>query len=71
MAQTMAFQFWMLHLRDPKEAWTRYLAFVDKGGTQTFEDLARGARMKLPYDAGCIREIGGAVGDWLERSGGC
>ena len=71
MAQTMAFQFWMLHLRDPKEAWTRYLAFVDKGGTQTFEDLARGALMKLPYDAGCIREIGGAVGDWLERSGGC
>ena len=67
MAQTMAFQFWMLHLRDPKEAWTRYLAFVDKGGTQTFEDLAHGAGMKVPYDAGAIREIGAAIGKWLEE----
>ena len=65
MAQTMAFQFWMLHLRDPKEAWTRYLAFVDKGGTQTFEDLAHGAGMKVPYDPGAIREIGAAVGQWI------
>ena len=67
MAQTMAFQFWMLHLKDPKEAWTRYLAFVDKGGTQTFEDLAHGAGLKVPYDAGAIREIGAAVGKWLEE----
>ena len=66
MAQTMAFQFWMLHLKDPKEAWARYLAFVDKGGTQTFEDLAHGAGLKVPYDAGCVREIGAAVGKWLE-----
>ena len=65
MAQTMAFQFWMAYLKDPQEAWTRYLAFVDKGGTRTFEDLARGAGMKVPYDAGCIREIGEAVGRWL------
>ena len=67
MAQTMAFQFWMLHLKDPEEAWTRYLAFVDKGGTQTFEDLAHGAKMKVPYDPGAIREIGAAVGKWLEE----
>lgn len=67
MAQTMAFQFWMAYLADPREAWTRYLAFVDKGGTQTFEDLAHGAGMKVPYDPGAIREIGAAVGKWLEE----
>ena len=67
MAQTMAFQFWMAYLSDPKEAWARYLAFVDKGGTQTFEDLAHGAGMKVLYDEGCIREIGEAVGKWLEE----
>lgn len=44
------------------EAWTRYLTFVDKGGTQTFEDLAHGAGMKVPYDEGAIRAIGEAVG---------
>ena len=67
MAQTMAFQFWALHLRDPKDAWARYLAFVDRGGTQTFEELARGAGLRLPYDEGCIREIGAAVGRRLEE----
>ena len=65
MAQTMAFQFWMLHLRDPREAWTRYLAFVDQGGTKTFEELAHGAGLKLPYDDGAIRAIGASVGEWL------
>lgn len=65
MAQTMAFQFWMLYLKDPKEAWTRYLAFVDKGGTETFEDLAHGALMQVPYDEGAIRAIGEDVGRWL------
>lgn len=67
MAQTMAFQFWMLYLKDPKEAWTRYLAFVDKGGTETFEDLAHGALMQVPYDEGAIRAIGEDVGRWLRE----
>ncbi len=66
MAQTMAFQFWTASLADAREAWTRYLAFVDKGGTQTFEELARGAGLKVPYDEGCIRAVGEGVGKWLE-----
>jgi len=65
MAQTMAFQFWMQYLREPREAWARYLAFVDQGGSKTFEELAHGAGLKLPYDDGAIREIGAAVGAWL------
>ena len=57
MAQTMAFQFWMLHRRDPKEAWARYLAFVDKGGTETFEALAHDAGLRVPYEPGVIRAV--------------
>ena len=40
MAQTMAFQFWMTSLANRDEAWKKYLAFVDLGGTRTFEELA-------------------------------
>ncbi|MCR5825718.1 MAG: M3 family oligoendopeptidase [Oscillospiraceae bacterium] len=65
MAQTMAFQFWTLYLRAPQEAWTRYLAFVDQGGSRTFEELVRGAGLRLPYDEGAVRAIGAEVGDWL------
>ena len=68
MAQTMAFQFWMASLENREEAWRKYLAFVDQGGTRTFEELAHSAGMKVPYDPGCIKEIGGAVSGWLSAN---
>ena len=66
MAQTVAFQFWMASLADRADAWRRYLAFVDKGGTQTFEQLVHGAGLKVPYEEGCIRAIGEAVSRWID-----
>ena len=68
MAQTVAFQFWMASLADREGTWKRYLAFADQGGTRTFEELVHGAGLKLPYDPGCMREVGGAVGRWLEEN---
>ena len=65
MAQTVAFQFWIASMKDWKDAWKRYLAFVDKGGTRTFEQLVRGAGLKVPYEPGCIKEIGTAVSQWI------
>ena len=65
MAQTMAFQFWMASLTDREAAWKKYLAFVDLAGTRTFEDLAHGAGMKVPYDPGCVKEIGTAISKWI------
>ena len=67
MAQTMAFQFWALHRENPAEAWSRYLSFVDRGGTGTFEELAHGAALRLPYEPGCIRDICTAVERWLRE----
>lgn len=67
LAQTVAFQFWIASLSDRKDAWQRYLAFTDKGGTCTFEQLVHGAGMKVPYDEGCIREIGEKISVWLEE----
>ena len=66
MAQTVAFQFWLASLKDREDAWRRYLAFADKGGTETFEQLVRGAGLRLPYEPGCIRETGEAVERWLD-----
>ena len=67
LAQTVAFQFWIASMKDRADAWQRYLAFTDKGGTCTFEQLVHGAGLKVPYDEGCIREIGEAISDWLEE----
>ena len=68
MAQTVAFQFWMASLADREDAWKRYLALADRGGTATFEDLVHGAGLKVPYDAGCMKEVGEAVSHWLEEN---
>lgn len=68
MAQTMAFQFWMTSLSNREEAWKKYLAFVDQGGTRTFEELAHGAGMKVPYDPGCVREIGEVISKWIDEN---
>jgi len=68
MAQTVAFQFWMASLKDREDAWARYLAFVDKGGTASFEELVHGAGLKVPYDPGCMKEVGTAVGEWLKAN---
>ena len=68
MAQVMAFQFWLASLADRDAAWKKYLAFVDKGGTRTFDELVTGAGMKLPYAPGCIREIGAAISEWLDKN---
>lgn len=66
MAQTMALQFWMAALRDRKDAWQRYLAFVDAGGTKTLVQLAQAAGMQPPYAPGCIKDVAQAVAAWLE-----
>lgn len=68
MAQTVAFQFWIASLKDRKDAWSRYLAFVDKGGTCTFEQLVCGAGLKLPYEDGCLAEMGREIESWVENN---
>ena len=67
LAQTVAFQFWIASMKDRKDAWQRYLDFTDKGGTCTFEQLVHGAGLKVPYDEGCVSEIGGEISAWLEK----
>lgn len=68
MAQTVAFQFWLASMEDRDGAWRRYLAFVDAGGTKTFEQLVTSAMLRLPYEPGCIADTGAAVSKWLEEN---
>lgn len=65
MAQTVAFQFWIASMQDRKDAWDRYLRFVDAGGTMTFEELVKTAGLKVPYADGVIGEIGETISRWI------
>ena len=68
MAQTVAYQFWLASLENREDAWQRYLAFVDRGGTATFEELVSGAGLKLPYAPGAMAEIGEKISRWIDEN---
>ena len=68
LAQTVAFQFWIASMENREEAWKKYLAFADKGGTCTFEELVRAAGLKVPYEAGCLKEVTAAIADWIKTN---
>ncbi len=67
MAQTVAFQFWLASLENREAAWKNYLSFVDKAGTKTFQELVREAGLRLPYEAGTMKQIGAALTGWLSE----
>ena len=65
LAQIVALQFWFLRQKDAQDAWDRYLAFVDKGGTRTFDSLVKESGLKIPYEPGCLKMVGESVATWL------
>ena len=70
MAGTVAFQIWMLSLKDRTAAWEKYLAFVDQAGTKTFADLCKSVGLRVPYEEGVIRDIGMEISQWLQAHNG-
>ncbi len=67
MAQTIAFEFYMLSLESPKEAWDKYLMFVDMAGTKTFEQIVKDSGLDLPYEDGAIAKICGALAEKIDE----
>ncbi|MBQ1186365.1 MAG: M3 family oligoendopeptidase [Clostridia bacterium] len=66
MAQTVAFQFFALSLKNWQEAFYKYLAFVDGAGTKTFEELVTTADLQLPYNEGVLEEVAKVITEKLD-----
>ena len=66
MAQTVALEFFLLANEDRELAWKKYLAFVDKAGTDTFEGIVKSAELELPYGEGAIASIAAKLSAWLK-----
>lgn len=67
MAYALALQFFSLWLKDKKEAWDKYLAFVRMGGTKTFTDLAHDSGLYSPTDDRAIGKIMTNIAEWLYK----
>lgn len=66
MAQTISFEFYLLSLKNREETWAKYLAFVDKAGTETFEDIVKNSGLVLPYEEGAIAKIAGEMDEYVQ-----
>ena len=68
MAQTVSMEFFLLANKDRTAAWKKYLAFVDKAGTETFEDIVKSAGLALPYENDALRSIADELKTWLKEN---
>lgn len=65
LAQTIALEFWALMQKDHKEAWNRYIKFVNLGGTRTFTELVQAANLDLPFNEKALCTVAEVANDWL------
>ena len=56
-AQTVSLEFWAMIQKDRKAAWERYMAYTMQGGSRTFVDLLKNARLGSPFEEDMIRGV--------------
>lgn len=67
LAQMAALQFFAAHLNDSKDAWSRYVALVKKGGGDTYAGLVGAAGFRVPFEDGAIEPVAKQVFDWIKE----
>ena len=65
LAQVCAFQFWQRDRVNHKEAWGDYLRLCKAGGSESFVELVRLARLDSPFEAGTLRGVVRGLRDYL------
>ncbi len=68
MAQTIALEFYALHLENPENAWKKYIDFVNLGGTKTFVGLVKSVGLKTPLEKGSLASIVGGIRESLSQN---
>ena len=60
-----ALQFFLLSLKDHKDAWQRYLKLVRRAGLASYTELCETAGLKVPFTDGSIKAIAQEMGQWI------
>ena len=67
LAQAVALEFWAMIQKDPAEAWKRYMAYTEQGGSRTFVDLLKNAGLATPFDEECLKTVCETAKTWLNE----
>jgi M3 family oligoendopeptidase len=65
LAQICAYQFWARDRKNHDKAWADYLRLCKAGGSRSFVDLVRLARLKSPFEEGSLKKVVGEVRKYL------
>ena len=60
-----ALQFFLLSLKDHKDAWERYLKLVRRAGLASYTELMQTAGLKVPFEDGSIKAIAQQMSQWI------
>ncbi len=66
LAQICAFQFWKRSREDRAAAWADYLELCRAGGSRSFVDLVRLARLHSPFKTDSVQSVIGEVRRYLD-----
>ena len=67
LAQICAFQFWIRSTENRSAAIEDYIRLCREGGSKSFLELVRIARLKSPFEEEALAQTVGAVESWLEE----
>lgn len=68
LAQICAFQFWKKSQEDHPQAWADYLRLCQAGGSQSFLELVKLAKLRSPFEDGCIASVVDVIVDWIDQA---
>ncbi len=66
LAQICAFQFWTKDRKNHATAWANYLALCQAGGSRSFLDLVKLAKLRSPFEDGCVASVVGEIRNFLD-----
>jgi M3 family oligoendopeptidase len=57
LAQICALQFWKRNQDHPEAAWEDYLHLCKQGGSKSFTELVKEAKLISPFEDGCVKSV--------------
>ncbi len=66
LAQVCALQFWVKAHRNQPNYFNDYMHLVSLGGTKTFTKLFREAKLRVPFEDGCLKQIAADAKEYIE-----
>lgn len=57
LAQVCALQFFVRALNNETDYWNDYVTICSVGGTKTFTEIVKMAKLKVPFEDGCLKEV--------------